>query len=484
MLLLALLLLADALPSQRQLESSLLEAIAASCPRRKVAIDADLTKACRAWADAAHQGAAPVSGDAVSFYASLESVEPSPVAGIATVNPPSNADRAVGELFPRSCLFNRVGAAAAEVTGVGAVVCALTADHTTDLKRIPGRVEPGGSVDVSGRLPAGLTLPRLFVTRPGGAVEELKLSVSGATFSGRVEIRQRGEHSLEVLADSPGGPQVVAVRRVFAGVAPPTRPPPEAVAAGAGLAGVEAAIAKLRASRGLPPLERDAELDLVAEGHSVEMVRLKTFAHILPTDGNLSDRLRNKGYAYRSAGENIGLSVDVTTAHEAIVGSPAHLANLLDPRHRRLGLGAAKGPTTEGGDGMYLTEVLAAPVVGSADPAGEVWRLLFAERKKKGLPPLQRDATLDSLASHEVRSVALKDGPIQLRDDVPGRAIEQEPELERVAAEILVLGAPDEAATSKNLAEPRWKRLGVGAIYASSKTYGPGRLWVVLLYGR
>jgi uncharacterized protein YkwD len=482
-MLVALLLLADALPPQGQLESSLLEAIAASCPRRKVNFDADLTKACRAWADAAREGTAPVSGDAVSFYASLESAEPSPVAGIATVSPPSHADRAVGELFPRSCHFNRVGVGAAEVTGLGAVVCALTADHTTDLARIPGRVEAGDPVDVTGRLGEGLTRPRLFVTRPGGAVEELKLSGSGRAFSGKVHMRQRGEHSLEVLADGPGGPQVVAVRRVFASVAPPTRPPPE-TQPGAGLAGVEAAIAKLRASRGLPALERDAELDVVAEGHSVEMVRLKTFAHVLPTDGNLSDRLGIKGYAYRSAGENIGLSIDVATAHEAIVGSPAHLANLLDPRHRRLGLGAAKGPTAEGGDGVYLTEVLAAPVVGSADPVGEVARMLVAARKKKGLPPLRRDATLDSLAGDEVRSAARKDGPIQLHGDLPGRAAQRDPGLERVAAEILVLGAPDEAARSKNLAEPHWKRLGVGAIYASSKTYGPGRLWVVLLYGR
>ena len=34
------------------------------------------------------------------------------------------------------------------------------------------------------------------------------------------------------------------------------------------------------------------------------------------------------------------------------------------------------------------------------------------------------------------------------------------------------------------LAEPRWTRLGVGAVYASPKGAGAGRLWVVLLYGR
>ena len=51
-------------------------------------------------------------------------------------------------------------------------------------------------------------------------------------------------------------------------------------------------------------------------------------------------------------------------------------------------------------------------------------------------------------------------------------------------AEIFVGTAPEDAVRSRNLAEASWKRLGVGAIYASSKTYGAGRLWVVLLYGR
>jgi uncharacterized protein YkwD len=297
-----------------------------------------------------------------------------------------------------------------------------------------------------------------------------------------VRLPETGEHSIEVIAEGPGGPQVVATRRVFAGVEPPSTPPPEPKA-GAGLAGVEAAIAQLRASRGLPPLKRDEELDAVAEGHSSEMARTRTFAHVLPSDGSLTDRLRKRGYAYRSAGENIGLSDDPATAHEAIVGSPAHLSNLLDPRHRRLGLGAVKGPTADGSEGVYLTEVLAAPVVGSADPAGDVAALLAREREKKRLRPLKRDASLDAVASHEVRSAALSD-QMKLDHDLADRALSKVPDLSSAVAELFVGSAPDEAVNSKNNAEPQWTRLGIGAIYASSKQYGPGRLWIVLLYAR
>lgn len=480
--LLLLLLAADVLPPQARLEAAALEAVAASCPEARVAVDKDLTRACQAFASAVEAGDSPLSGSAASFYASLESSEPAPVAGVAKVSPLSSADRAVGELFSRTCHFNRIGVAAAALPGGEALVCALTAPHGTDLAHLPGRFDVGASATVSGTLAGGLESPRLFVTRPGGDVEEIKLGVEGRSFGARVPLRQKGEHSIEILANGPGGPQVVAMRRVFAGIAPPGAPPPEP-RGGAGLAGVEAAIARLRAARGLPSLQRDAELDAVAQGHSREMARLRTFAHVLPSDGSLADRLRAKGYAYRSAGENIGLSDDPATAHDAIVASPAHLANLLDPRHRRLGLGIASGSTSEGSDGVYLTEVLAAPVIGMANPAAEVFALVMEKRRKLGLGRLRRDPELDAMAEHEARGAALADST-RLDRDLAERTLEQISGLQAAVAELYVGSAPDEAAVSRNNADARWTRLGVGAIYASSREYGPGRLWVVLLYGR
>ncbi|HEY6908767.1 MAG TPA: CAP domain-containing protein, partial [Myxococcales bacterium] len=177
------------------------------------------------------------------------------------------------------------------------------------------------------------------------------------------------------------------------------------------------------------------------------------------------------------------LSSDVGRAHEAIAGSPAHLANLLDPRHRRLGLGAARGATADGPEGVYLTELFAVPVVGSKDPAGDVVRVIAGKRRALGLPALTRDPALDALADHAVRATALAD-QMKLDKELTARALAQAPQLSSAAAELRVGSAPGEVGASKNLAEPRWTRLGVGALYASSRRYGPGRLWIVLLYGR
>jgi len=480
MLFLLALLAAEALPSQVQMESALREAVSAACPKSHVALDPDLTRACQSYVSAVADGRASVSGNAVSFFASLESYEPAPMAGVATVSPPSNADRAIAQLIPPACHFNRAGIAAATDASGQAVACVLVADHSTDLARIPGRVRSGDSINVSGTLGEGLSKPRIFVTRPNGEVEEIALESD--RLLAVISLREKGEHSIEVLADSASGPQVTALRRVFAGVAPPDKPPKLALA-GTGLARVEALISQLRAAHGLPALQRDAELDEVAAGHSREMVRLKTFAHVLPTDGTVGDRLRAKGWAFRSVGENIGLSDDAASAHEAIANSPAHLANLLDPRHRRLGLGTARGPTADGGEATYLTEVLASPIIGSKDPVGAVAKEILKQRTVKGLPELTRDPMLDYVAGHEVRASAMQDNS-HPRPGATSRALAEEPNLESAVVELYVASAPDELDGSKSLAEPQWTRLGVGAIYASSKQFGPGRLWVVLIYAR
>src|SRR5690242_13061388 len=75
-LLALLLLLGEALPGHSRIEAAALEGVDASCPGQRVSVDPDLTRACQQFTEAVRDGRAPVSGPAVSFFASLESYEP------------------------------------------------------------------------------------------------------------------------------------------------------------------------------------------------------------------------------------------------------------------------------------------------------------------------------------------------------------------------------------------------------------------------
>ena len=482
----------DALPPQPALERALLESVRASCPKLKYELDPALSKAAASFARAVEEGRAPPSGAALGFFASIESPEPAPVAGVATIEPASQADRAVGDLYSRACRFNRAGVAAGQHKG-GAVVALLTARHELELSDLPGQVAPGAEVLLSGKLPAGLKSPRLFVLQPGGTVDQRDLSKAAPgspplpenRFLAKLSLDTKGEHVVEVLADGPGGPQVVAMRRVFVGVAPPTAPPPELKRAGddTGLGAAAAAISELRAARGLPPLVRDAALDSVAQKHSEAMAKSHTFAHVLKSDGTLSDRLQKEGYAYRFAGENIGLADTAALAHEAVALSPAHLANLLDPRHKRFGLGAVDGLSPEGARGVYLTEVLAAPVVGLSDPAAEVMKLIAKHRQEHARRPLLRDRRLDQVAEKEARAAAMSGGP-PFVGDAARRALDTVSTLASAAADLYVGSQPEDVLRSKNLENADWTHVGIGALYASSEAYGPGRLWVLVVFAK
>jgi len=475
-------------PSQAALEGALAEAVRAACPRLAWRVDAALSRAARAFARAVEEGRAPPSGAALGFFAALESPEPNPAAGVATIEPAAGADRAVGDLFSRSCRFNRAGVAAGRYRD-GAIVALLTAQHETELASLPGTAEPGEAIVVSGRLPEGLGAPRLYVLRPGGRVEQRDLTRNSpplpeGRFWARVALDEKGEHAVQLLAEGKGGPRVLALRRIFVGVDPPEAPPPELRRAGGdpGLDGVAAAVTALRVARGLPPLIRDAGLDAVAEGHSRAMAKERAFAHVLDSDGTLGDRLFKAGYAYRFAAENIGLAETAMAAHEAVSLSPAHLANLLDPRHRRFGLGAVRGTSPEGEAGVYLTEVFTLPVVGLDDPAGALLGLVAAERGKRSLPPLRRDRRLDAVAEREVRSAAMFKKVPRIHD-AASRAQTAAPELTAIEAQLMVGADPSQALRWPAIADGRWTRIGVGAIYANAES-APGQLWMIIVLGR
>lgn len=94
---------------------------------------------------------------------------------------------------------------------------------------------------------------------------------------------------------------------------------------------------------GLRPLAADPALRDVARAHSREMFVLGYFSHHSPNTGSPFDRLRAAGIRYLAAGENLAYAPSVSVAHEGLMDSPGHRANILRPEFGRLGIGAIRG---------------------------------------------------------------------------------------------------------------------------------------------
>ena len=55
------------------------------------------------------------------------------------------------------------------------------------------------------------------------------------------------------------------------------------------------------------------------------------------------NRMRDGGVRFGAAGENLALAPTVQVAHDGLMNSPGHRANILNPRYRRVGIGVADG---------------------------------------------------------------------------------------------------------------------------------------------
>ncbi|WP_061297079.1 CAP domain-containing protein [Herbidospora cretacea] len=111
-----------------------------------------------------------------------------------------------------------------------------------------------------------------------------------------------------------------------------------------------------RAKAGCGALTHDAKLRTAAFNHSADMSAKNYFSHDSADGRKFSDRIKQAGFSFRAAGENIAKGYQ--TAAQVVQGwmdSPGHKANILNCTYTHIGVGhvAAGGP--------YWTQDFAKP---------------------------------------------------------------------------------------------------------------------------
>lgn len=97
-----------------------------------------------------------------------------------------------------------------------------------------------------------------------------------------------------------------------------------------------------REKAGLRPFQADPALRDVARAHSRDMFERGYFAHSSPQTGSPFDRMRRAGIRFLVAGENLAYAPTVQIAHEGLMNSPGHRANILRAEFGKVGIGAVK----------------------------------------------------------------------------------------------------------------------------------------------
>ncbi|MFC6998948.1 CvpA family protein [Rufibacter roseus] len=107
-----------------------------------------------------------------------------------------------------------------------------------------------------------------------------------------------------------------------------------------------------RAAEGLEPLQADTALRRVARLHSQDMFERGYFSHYTPEGLSPFDRIRRGKVPFRVAGENLALAPSLTIAHDGLMNSPGHRANILRDKFGRVGIGILSG----GGRRLMVTQ--------------------------------------------------------------------------------------------------------------------------------
>jgi len=105
----------------------------------------------------------------------------------------------------------------------------------------------------------------------------------------------------------------------------------------------------------LSPLVIDPELCRIARIKSQDMRDNQYFAHTSPTYGDVRSMLKQFGYSFTAAGENIAHHATVEKSQAAFLSSPGHRKNIMSTTYTKVGVGVA----VDSKGYVYLTQIFA-----------------------------------------------------------------------------------------------------------------------------
>jgi hypothetical protein len=112
-----------------------------------------------------------------------------------------------------------------------------------------------------------------------------------------------------------------------------------------------ALINQTRNQAGLAQLTWDERLAQAALDHAKIMASRGSLSHQFPGEPELGERLNSREVRMDLAGENVVYDQTIESAHDNLMESPPHRANILDPKFDSVGVGIV-----ESGKVLYIAE--------------------------------------------------------------------------------------------------------------------------------
>lgn len=121
-----------------------------------------------------------------------------------------------------------------------------------------------------------------------------------------------------------------------------------------------------RSAVGLAPLQFSGVLSSAAQAKAQDMFSNNYWAHVSPSGKQPWDFIREAGYSYQAAGENLARDFYQTdTMMGAWMASPTHKANIVNTKYSQIGVAVVNG-TLEGTETTLVVQMFGNPVGATA----------------------------------------------------------------------------------------------------------------------
>lgn len=224
-----------------------------------------------------------------------------------------------------------------------------------------------------------------------------------------------------------------------------------------------------RARAGLTSLKLDDRLSAAAREHSKLLAEHKTLSHQFDGEPPLPKRLAAKFVRFNTDGENVAFDSDLQQAHEGLMNSPPHRANILNPKFNAVGIAVLKS-----GNYLWITQdfVHRLREMSEQDAVDDAAAAFDQLRRKAGSPRLRlvKQPILHQLACQMAAKDKLETGRALA---LPGAE----------SAIAYTESDPGNLPSSAHrLASDRTiSSYAVGACFQDSPQYPAGTFWVLLV---
>ena len=222
-----------------------------------------------------------------------------------------------------------------------------------------------------------------------------------------------------------------------------------------------------RVKAGLPALQWDAHLAQSARAHGKIVAQRGQLSHQFPGESELGERVAATGLRFNAAGENVAVAPTVEQAHDGLMGSPPHRANILSDKYNAAGLAVIPH-----GDQVYVVQNFAHVLPNYSAPQFRdgVIATFNEARAAKGLAAIKAvpDQHLEQVAcsgeTDPEKVLAQTKGAVDLQiftSSIPGKL---------------------PSHMQEAVADPKLRRLNIGVCFNPGKEHGYGSFLVVAAF--